>query len=199
MSFLCLVSLGHANLSVDIGPDSVRVILIVHAPTRPHTKHSLSNLTSISNGLTACCNEVFAGPKWSLCLHFRCPLDQTRVHIDNGKVPCVQLTAYHVVHVPLHLIHTMVILHLRTSCPRGTFFRHVKVSWTICPHLLPLSCTWETRAHDKVLTLVSSKFKGHSLFGQWRGHMDVPPASDKNHDAERPAIISALSPCISGP
>lgn len=142
----------------------------------------------------------------TLCLHFRCSLDQTRVHVDSGKVPCVRLTAYHVVHVPLHLIHTMVILHFRTSWPCGYLFLPCEGSLdyrrdcaSLCSHLLPLSCTWETRAHDEVLILVSSKFEGHSLFGQWREHMDGPPASDKNRGAERPAIISSLSLCISGP
>lgn len=100
--------------------------------TRPqphtYTKHSLSIcqfLTSTLNGLTTCCD---AGPEYSgdlfdstLCLlHFRCSPDQTRVHMDSGNLPCVQLTAYHVFHVPLHLIHPMVILHLGTSCTCGS-------------------------------------------------------------------------------
>jgi hypothetical protein len=134
------------RISVDIGPDSVRVILKVHAPTgtRPHTKHSLSDfslrlewancvlMNSLPDRIVV---EISSLRLRTLSLHFRCSLDQTRVHIDSGKVPCVQLSAYHVVHVPLHLIHTMVILHLRTSCPCGCT--------SLCSQLLPLSCTWK--------------------------------------------------------
>lgn len=152
---------GHANLSFDFGPDSIRVILIVHAPTDRDLIQSTAcqNFNPILKGPTACCNGFFAGPKCSgdlfasiLCLHFRCLPDQTRVHIDSGKLPYVQLTVYHVVHVLLHLINTMVILNLGTSCSCGYLFPPCESSLdyrrdctSLCSPLLPLSCTWETR------------------------------------------------------
>lgn len=156
------MSLSHANLFTNIGPDSVRVIQMAHAPMRPHTKHSLSNFNPILNGLTAWlqCILCRTGVLWiSLPIvaidPFRCSIDQTRVHNDSGKVLCMQLTAYHVVHVPLHLIHTMVILHLRTSCPCAHpfplcegYLDYRRDCTSLCSPLLPLSCTWGARAHD---------------------------------------------------
>jgi hypothetical protein len=134
------VSLGHANLSLDIGPDSVRVIPIVHAPTRLHTKHSLSNF-NLHLEWVNCVLLMDSLPDRSVVeisslqpFVYIFGVHQTKLEF-SGTVPCVHLTAYHVVHVPLHLIHTMVILHLGTSCPChhvGSFLRrHVKVPCTL--------------------------------------------------------------------
>ena len=90
---LYLVSLSHANLS-DFGPDTV--LMVVHAqPPRGLTPTTAGQILAfILNGLTACCNEFFAGPKCSgdlisstLCLRFRCSFDQSRLVIDSGKSP----------------------------------------------------------------------------------------------------------------
>jgi hypothetical protein len=167
-------------------------------------------LTFISNGLTACCNEFFAGPK---CLFSSLQPFVYIFGVHSTKL-VFKLTAEKFTACNSLLITQSTYLFISstpwlsctfgTSCPChhvGTFSSQVKVPCTIggtaCSHLLPLSCTWKT--YDEVLTLVSSKFEGRSLFGQSKGHMDCPPAPDKSRGAEQPAIISTLSLCISGP